>query len=336
MSSAEPVSVVVAVHDTNSVRALPELFATLAVQDYRGDVEIIVVDHHPRPTVQPASLRTWWLPTRVIHEPRAGLSQARNTGISAATGPWVLITDPHARPAPGWVRAMVIALTHSGAGLAGGRVVPQFTAARAPVVPPAVLRLFAPTCWPEAACELTLPWGVSGCNLGMRRSAGLRFDTRFGHQLSCEELEMIVRVRWAGEFVIVAPDAVVRRAIHPYDLTLRAVGARAWWNGVSIARLMHIHPYADIGDTYRLRDTVLPYQLLTRTGLLSASVDMIRYLGLRAERWRLRRARPRSGPSQERSGGPEHPRPGASRLRVQGFLRRSSGSGGRASGDHSQ
>ncbi|WKK23911.1 glycosyltransferase [Streptomyces olivoreticuli] len=334
MNAAGPVSVIVAVRDKNGMRALPELFATLAVQDYRGDVEVIVVDHHPRPTIQPTALRTWRLPTRVIHEPRAGLSQARNTGISAATGHWVLITDPHARPTPGWVRAMVAALTHSGAGLAGGQVVPQFTAARAPVVPPAVLRLFAPTRWPEAACELAPPWWVAGCNLGMRRSAGLRFDTRFGHQLSCAELEMTVRAQWAGEFAIVAPDAVVRRAVHPYDLTLRAVGARAWWHGVSVARLMHIHPYADIGDTYRLRDTVLPYQLLTRTGLLSASVDVIRYLGLQAERWRVR---PRAcGPSRERSGGREHPRPGASHLRAQGALRHATRGGGGASGDRSR
>ncbi|MFD0386258.1 glycosyltransferase [Streptomyces stramineus] len=109
---------------------LPGLFAHLAVQTYLGEIDVVVVDHGPRPVIDATALRRWWVPTRVVHEPRPGLPHAHNTGIEAATGRWILITSPDAMPAPDWVRAMVSALTHSGASLAGGRVLPQFTAAR--------------------------------------------------------------------------------------------------------------------------------------------------------------------------------------------------------------
>lgn len=84
------VSVVVAVH--GNVAALPGLVAAVAAQDVgSGDVEVVVVDNHARPRV-PA-----WdgsVAGRVVHEPRPGLSRARNAGIRAASGDYLLVTDP--------------------------------------------------------------------------------------------------------------------------------------------------------------------------------------------------------------------------------------------------
>ncbi|MET7489344.1 hypothetical protein [Streptomyces sp. NPDC005538] len=87
--------------------------------------------------------------------------------------------------------------------------------------------------------------------------------------------------------MVVVPDAVVHRAIHPADLTVRAVARRPWWHGVSVARLLAIHPDAGIYDSYRLRDA-LAWARLGHVGVRrGAMADLLRIAGLRAERLRL-------------------------------------------------
>ncbi|MGI5526855.1 glycosyltransferase [Streptomyces syringium] len=255
MTRPDPVTVVVAVPGTT--HGLPELFANIAVQTYLGDVDVVVVDHGPRPAIDTTALRRWWVPTRVVHEPRPGLSYALNTGIEAGTGRWILITSPDAIPAADWVRAMVSTLTHSGASLAGGRVLPQFTAARAPVLPSEVLSLFMPTQWPDIPCELEPPYALSDYNLGMPRTEGPRFDCQLaspgqrrpGHGAR----ELAARVQRDGHLVTVVPDAVVYRRIRPQDLTLRALWRRARWHQVPISRLLRAHPHTPSGLGVPLR-----------------------------------------------------------------------------------
>ncbi|GAA0480196.1 glycosyltransferase family 2 protein [Streptomyces sp. NPDC046215] len=254
MTCPDPVTVVVAVRGTP--QELPGLFAHLAVQTYLGEIDVVVVDHGPRPVIDATALRRWWVPTRVVHEPRPGLPHAHNTGIEAATGRWILITSPDAMPAPDWVRAMVSALTHSGASLAGGRVLPQFTAARPPALPPDVLSLFMPTHWPQTPCELESPYELSGCNLGMPRAEELRFDhqpaTRGPRHPRHGARELALRVQKDGRLATVVPGAVVYRNIRPQDLTMRALWKRARWHQVPVSRVLRPHPHNPAGLRARL------------------------------------------------------------------------------------
>lgn len=254
MTRPDAVTVVVAVPGTT--HSLPCLSANLAVQTYLGDVDVVVVDHGPRPAIDATALRRWWVPTRVVHEPRPGLPYALNTGIEAATGRWILLTSPEAIPAADWVRTMVSALTHSGASLAGGRVLPQFTAARAPALPPDVLSLFMPTRWPEIPCELEPPYALSGCNLGMPRAEELRFDRPAASpgrgRPGCAVRDLAARVQQDGQLVTVVPDAVVYRRIDSRDLTVRALWRRARRHQVPISRLLRARPHASSGLGVRL------------------------------------------------------------------------------------
>ncbi|MFE2426982.1 glycosyltransferase family 2 protein [Streptomyces sp. NPDC059373] len=283
-------SIVVAVRGNTG--ALGGLATAIRAQDYpAGDLELVVVDNHRVPVLPPGPYRFGPMPCRVVHETRPGLSGARNAGIRQAHGEIVLITDPDARPEPDWARRMAAALETTGAYCGGGKVVPYFTGGAAADVPADVLQLFVPPMWPQVTTELTAPYWAVGCNLAIRRSPLPQFDTRLGvtgrRHLSCEELEFTVRAQHSGHLVVVAPDAVVHRAIHPADLTAAAVWGRALWHGVSVARLLAIHPGADIYDSYRLRDALAPARLRSRTGRRSAVADVARVVGLRAERFRL-------------------------------------------------
>lgn len=283
------VSIVAAVR--GNTEALSGLAGAVRAQDYPADdLEFVVVDNHPIPVLPLELRRLGPMPCRIVHEPRAGLSRARNAGIRQARGEVVLITDPDARPEPDWVRRMAAALHAKGAYCAGGRVVPHFTGGDT-AVPPDVLQLFVPPAWPEATTELAAPYWVVGCNLGIRRSPLPQFNPRLGvtgrRHLSCEELEFTVRAQRSGHLVVVVPDAVVHRAIHPADLTAAALWSRALWHGTSVARLLAIHPGADIYDSYRLRDALAPTRLRSRTGRRIAMTGVARVFGLRTERLRL-------------------------------------------------
>ncbi len=286
-ASARPrVSVVVAVR--GNIAALPGLTAAVAAQDVGpGDVEVVVVDNHARPRV-PA----WDVPVavRVVHEPRPGLSRARNAGIRAASGDYILVTDPDARPASGWVRHLAAALEVTGAYCVGGRVVARFTGTRPARLDPRIMQLFVTPAWPKRVAPLAAPYWLLGCNLGFRRDPLPSFDERFGvrarRHLSCEDLEIVIRTQRAGLGVVVAPDAVVARAIHPADLRVTALLGRAFWHGVSIARLVALHPDTEIYDSDRCRDAL---RSLRPAAWLSALADLARIAGLRSESARLTR-----------------------------------------------
>ena len=75
-------------------------------------VELLVVDNgstdHTQAIINEARLDNMKL--RQISEPRAGLSHARNTGMSVARGGIILFTDDDVRPAPDWLEKMVAPL----------------------------------------------------------------------------------------------------------------------------------------------------------------------------------------------------------------------------------
>jgi GT2 family glycosyltransferase len=282
-------SVIVAVRGNTA--ALEGLAVAVWAQQVEGGIELIVVDNHRVPVLRPGPGRLGPMDCLIIHEPRAGLSRARNAGIGQARGDFVLVTDPDARPAPGWASGMLRALEESGAYAAGGRVVPRFTGESPAEVPAELMQLFVPPRWPQETTELAAPYWVVGCNLALRRDPRPWFDTRLGvagrRHLSCEELEFTVRAQRDGLRVVVVPDAVVHRAIHPADLRTRALAGRAWWHGVSVARLLAIHPDAGIYDSYRLREVLAWARLRRRGGRRGAVADVLRIAGLRAERLRL-------------------------------------------------
>ncbi|GAA1235057.1 hypothetical protein GCM10009676_18640 [Prauserella halophila] len=288
-------SVIVAVHgNTNEVDGL---LRCLATQDFLRDIEVVVVDNHRRPYVPPTLLAEAGLSGTVVHEPRTGLSRARNTGVGHARGEYVLFTDPDSRPEPGWVRGLVEALTTTGAYCAGGRVESLFTDLNErPDLDAGIEQFFVPDAWPERTCALRAPFWLLGCNLATRSSPPPVFDEQLGarprRHLSCEDLELSIRVEHAGLAVIVVPDALVHRAIHSADLRLPRVLARAFWHGVSIARVRHRHPNAVIYDSAQVADVLGEFR---REHWRTAATHLARIAGWRLEALRPTRSTPAAG-----------------------------------------
>lgn len=277
-SSAAPrVSVIVAVR--GNPEALGGLWAALAAQQVEGGFEVVLADNHLRPRIEGVPRGLWPFLVRVVHEPVAGLSRARNTAIGAARGRVLAVTDPDARPRPGWLAALTDALETTGAWCVGGRVEPRFTAGRPAGLAPEVERMFAPPDWPATVEPLRAPWWAAGCNLALRSRPRPRFCEQLGvrgaRRLACEDLEITMRAQLSGLGAVIAPEAVVERAVHPGDLTPAALARRAWWHGVSMARLRALHPIAEVYDGYRLADATRAL----RRGVRPALVELARIAG---------------------------------------------------------
>ena len=101
------VSVVVPAY--NEEKYLGRCLGALAQQRHAGfDVEVIVVDNGS--TDHTADLaRSYGV--RVLIEPRRGVAWARQIGFEAARGEIIASTDADSAPPPGWLEALVNALT---------------------------------------------------------------------------------------------------------------------------------------------------------------------------------------------------------------------------------
>ncbi len=111
------------------------LAGCLAQRDPATAYEIVVVDNDPQcsaaPTVEAAAAASA-VPIRYVAEPRPGISHARNTGVAAAAGRYVVFLDDDEEPDPGWLAAFVATIRDHAADLVVGPVYPRFPGAAGP------------------------------------------------------------------------------------------------------------------------------------------------------------------------------------------------------------
>ena len=102
------VSIVIPVHDC--VQWLPEAVASALAQDH-PDLEVLVVDDGSTDPTTVAFLdAASWPGVRVLRRPHAGQSAARNAGIAAATGEYILPLDSDDLLAPEYASRAAAAL----------------------------------------------------------------------------------------------------------------------------------------------------------------------------------------------------------------------------------
>ncbi len=89
----------------------------------RRDVDLVVVDNSTDPSATRAALTG--LPyAHVVHEPRPGLSRARNTGLAQCTGEVVAMLDDDVLVQPGWLDGLLRPFAARDVAVVTGAVLP--------------------------------------------------------------------------------------------------------------------------------------------------------------------------------------------------------------------
>jgi len=230
---------------------------SVAEQDVRPVETIVVVDHNDALLARaetefgPAGVRV--LPNRHVR----GLSGARNTAVSEASGEVVVFLDDDASARPGWLRALLAPYADPSVIGAGGIAHPKWPDGR-----PRTLPGSAPSD-PDATGELDWVVGCTytgqpteqaemrnlmGCNMSLRaevfkKVGGFAEDMgRIGkNPLGCEETELCIRARqaYAAEGgqpkIVVEPAAAVDHRVSDDRVHWRYLLRRGWAEGLSKA-----------------------------------------------------------------------------------------------------
>lgn len=195
----------------NRAGPLQRCLAAIATIAFAGDWELVVVDNGSVDATAAAIAEfatTAAFPVIAVSQPVPGLSNARNAGVTAATGAIILFTDDDCYVAADILDATLAAFTDPAVGFASGRV-----------------RLFDAEDYPVTINESVVPLrfaarhflaagAVKGANLAFRRcvlDAIGPFDPLFGSGalFPAEDADAAMRAALAGWAGVYDPAIIV-------------------------------------------------------------------------------------------------------------------------------
>jgi glucosyl-dolichyl phosphate glucuronosyltransferase len=237
----------IAVCTRNRAAILPQCLASLAGQLAGPDqIETLVVDNGSSDSTA-GVLREWeqaGAGRRVVTEPVAGLSRARNAALEAAKGDVVLFVDDDALVPPTWARAHLAAYEDLAVGMAGGPIGLVWPAGRPDWLGDDLLQWYSILEQGDDVRPFPGDHGPYGTNMSVRRAAALDaggFDPQLGRignrLLSGEEPDLTRRLTVAGWSVLYVPAAAVVQQVLPERLGRRWLLRRGWGQGLTNARL---------------------------------------------------------------------------------------------------
>jgi len=189
------------------------------------DLTIIVADNEPEPNNQhlvSEFAASCSFPVRYVHEPRRGISRARNAVLDACEDrfDWIAFTDDDCVPASDWIGALLEAAARHEADLVYGRR--EWTPPRRPpfwFVPEKPTRRDEGQRLQVAATHNVL---MAGELAGLRfreRHAGLRFDERLAHG---EDTDFFWRATTRfGARIVYSAAPVVYETVPAHPATMR-------------------------------------------------------------------------------------------------------------------
>jgi glucosyl-dolichyl phosphate glucuronosyltransferase len=225
---------------------LADAIAALARQDLPADeVEILVIDNSPDAARSAEMARDYAAIANLTwqHEPRPGLSNARNVALSRAAGQIIAYVDDDAVPVPGWAGAVLAAFDALGpqTAILGGRVVPLFRQARPEWLSDKLLDFLSMVDLGEERRLIGPGEWVVGANIAYR-SAVLRqvggFSTNLGRignagLLSSEETDVANKIKALGFDTGYDPTAQVSHLVDASRTTQAWFARRIAWQAVS-------------------------------------------------------------------------------------------------------
>jgi GT2 family glycosyltransferase len=217
--SATPLSVIICTRDRPE--ALVRCLAALMAQISRAG-QIVVVDNSSHRSAE--AVIAQFSDVDYVHEPRPGLSVARNAGIQASKGAVIAFTDDDVEPSPRWTAEIVRAFSGAAVDAVTGLVLPARLDTPAQCYFQFKMGGFGSECVPlifdrrfldETKAMGAQVWRIgAGANMAFRRSVFERvglFDERLGAGASgcSEDSELWYRLIAAGGACLFEPRAVV-------------------------------------------------------------------------------------------------------------------------------
>ena len=223
-----PVDLSVIVCTYNRCRLLDGSLQALAGQVAPESLswEVVVVDNNctdaTASIVQQAQTK-FSVPLRRVVEKKQGLSNARNCGITATRGRYLVFTDDDIRPSPDWVEAIWQTFKQEHCDGVAGPVELDWPLARPTWLIDELLSSLAYANYGPVMRALTVNHEPPlGANMAFARTVFNRvgnFDPTLGRigkkLLGGEETELFDRILRAGFKVLYQPRAVVHHAVEP-------------------------------------------------------------------------------------------------------------------------
>ncbi|WP_338735731.1 glycosyltransferase [Asticcacaulis sp. DW145] len=257
---AGSVSVIICTHDRPE--ALSTCLESLALQ-VRPPDEVIVVDNAPsdsRTQIVASAHRVVY-----VREDRAGLSHARNAGVKAAKGDFLVFTDDDAEVDPHWIQEIVKAFHDPDVMAATGIVLPARLDTQAQWIfekhwsfnqgfnP----QIFDSSHFKKYKGKGYPCWRIgAGVNMAFRKEAFFKFglfDTRLGAGASgcSEDSEYWYRIISSGYKCAYEPMAVVRHH-HRSDISALKQQIHSYMCGHVVGLLVQFEKWNDFGNIRRL------------------------------------------------------------------------------------
>lgn len=208
--------VVVGVITYRRPEGLGALLEALRLQD----AAVVVVDNDLAGTARPVCGGA-----RYVHEPRRGLSFARNRAIAAAAeqeADYLAFIDDDEVPRPNWLDELLRVAQEHRADVVAGRVVRRFE--RQPPDWVSHGRFFVD---PRLATGTPVPIAATSNVLISNRLFGMRFDPRFA-RTGGEDTHFFLRASAAGYRIVWADEAVVEEQVPADRARLRWILRRAY------------------------------------------------------------------------------------------------------------
>jgi glycosyltransferase involved in cell wall biosynthesis len=178
-----------------------------------------------------------------VHEPRLGVSKARNRGWSMARGSYVAWLDDDAKACPGWVEAVIRRFDSDKEGLIGelgGKISPIWGAPPPDWISDSMRRSLTILSWSETPRFLEKNEWLAAANIAYRKStiqACGGFNESLGRigntLLSGAENDLGNRIRASGMKSYYDPGMAVEHYIHPERLRQDWFYERSFGQGLS-------------------------------------------------------------------------------------------------------
>lgn len=242
------ISAVICTH--NRASYLGKSMQSLSVQILDSNqYEIIIVDNsstdYTPQLCEPFLNRPNW---KYFYEPVPNLSRARNIGWRNARGRYISFMDDDAIADPNWLERLLKAFEESNpkVGCIGGRCLPIWESPRPDWLSDNMLSAFSIFHYADTRIILNRDQILTGCNFAFPRAVleqvgGFRENLgRSGSNLlSNEDIDIRNRLDSLGFDSMYDPEIIVHHHILESRLTKKWFYRRAYWQGVSSAKMRY-------------------------------------------------------------------------------------------------